>query len=115
MRARMKIGHCRLLAAPAILALVSMLPLSKVQAQGDAASYPSRTITWVVPYPPGGPPDVIARIFAVHMSQTLGQAIVIENRAGASTAIGTVAVTRAAPDGHTILAAGVTQSIAPHV
>lgn len=92
-----------------------LLTMADARAQGPAAPYPSRTITWVVPYPPGGPPDVIARIFAVPMSQTLGQSIVIENRAGASTAIGTLAVVRAQPDGHTVLAAGVTQSIAPHV
>lgn len=97
-------------------ALVGALCGSSVAfAQSPSPAYPSRTITWVVPYPPGGPPDIVARIFAVPMSQTLGQSIVIENRAGASTAIGTVAVVRAAPDGHTLLVAGVTQAIAPFV
>src|SRR5262245_2746147 len=103
------------LSAAVALALVELLLQVGAQAQAPASTYPSRTITWVVPYPPGGPPDIIARIFAVPMAQTLGQPIVIENRAGPSTAIGTLAVVRAAPDGYTILAAGVTQSIAPFV
>lgn len=96
----------------AAIGCLASLPGGSANAQDAAAGYPSRTITWVIPYPPGGPPDVLARIFAVPMAATLGQSIVIENRAGASTAIGTMSVVRAPPDGHTILAAGVTQSIA---
>lgn len=110
-----RIGMHRRRSVPALLGLLlAMLPTVALHAQAPAA-FPSRTITWVVPYPPGGPPDLIARVFAVPMAQTLGQSIVIENRAGGSTAIGTLAVVRSPPDGHTILAAGVTQSIAPHV
>ena len=94
-------------------ALISLAPAQT--ATHPAADYPSRTITWIVPYPPGGPPDVVVRLFAVPMAKTLGQPIVIENRPGASTAIATTIVARSDPDGHTLLAAGVTQSIAPLV
>ena len=68
----------------------------------EAQSYPSRTITLIVPFPPGGSTDTVARIMAERMQQILGQAVIIENvgGAGGSTAVGRLA--RAAPDGYTI-------------
>ena len=87
-------------AALAALAGASAGPLaSPLYAQ----SFPSRTVTIVVPYPAGGPVDVLARLLAQHAQQELGQAIVVENRAGGSGVIGSVAVMRAEPDGHTIV------------
>jgi tripartite-type tricarboxylate transporter receptor subunit TctC len=68
-----------------------------------AQSYPQRPITLIVPWAPGGSTDILARIVAEHLRQALGQPVVIENRTGASGNIGTLAVARAAPDGHTIL------------
>lgn len=70
----------------------------------SAEDYPTRPITIVVPYPPGGPPDVIARIVASSMEAQLGKAIVIENRPGAATALGTAYAARAQADGYTLLA-----------
>jgi tripartite-type tricarboxylate transporter receptor subunit TctC len=75
-----------------------------VFAHGVAAqAFPSRPITFVMPYAAGGPGDAIARVFAAAMQKTLGQQIVVDNTAGASGTIGTAKVARAAPDGHTVL------------
>jgi len=63
--------------------------------------YPSRRITWIVPYGPGGGGDLSARILAQKLSEMMGQAIVVENRGGAGGVIGTNAGAKAAPDGYT--------------
>jgi len=81
-------------------------------APARAQDYPSRTITMVVPYPAGGPSDVVARIIADAMSQRLGQAIVIENVGGAGGTIGTARVASAEPDGYTLLAASMGSQVA---
>ncbi len=80
------------------LALTLLTGVAGVQAQ----SYPSRTITIIVPFPPGGSTDTVARIMAERMQTVLGQPVIIENvgGAGGSTAVGRLA--RAAPDGYTI-------------
>jgi tripartite-type tricarboxylate transporter receptor subunit TctC len=67
-----------------------------------AQTYPSRSITMIVPFPPGGTVDVVGRILAERMKGTLGQPIIIENVSGANGSIGTGRVARAAPDGYTI-------------
>jgi len=66
-------------------------------------TYPSRPVRWIVPFPPGGATDILARIVAQKMTESWRVAVVVENRAGAAGAIGSDAVARAAPDGHTIL------------
>jgi tripartite-type tricarboxylate transporter receptor subunit TctC len=68
-----------------------------------AQAYPSRPVRWIVPFPPGGGTDVVARLMGQWMSERLGQPFVIENRPGAGTNIGTEAVVRAPPDGYTLL------------
>src|SRR5215510_8688353 len=70
--------------------------------RAEAQSYPSRTITLIVPFPPGGSTDTVARIMAEKMQSLLGQPVIIENvgGAGGSTAVGRLA--RAAADGYTI-------------
>ena len=72
-------------------------------AQALAQSWPARPVRFVVPFPPGGSTDVAARTLADKLTRALGAQFVVENRAGAGGAIGTTAVARAAPDGHTIL------------
>src|SRR5215468_10179144 len=71
-------------------------------AAAQAQTYPSRQITLIVPFPPGGSTDVAARIMAEKMRPILGQTIVIENVGGAGGSIGVGRVARAAPDGYTI-------------
>ena len=74
------------------------------QSRGAAAqAYPQRPIALLVPWAPGGSTDILARIVAGHLHQSMGQPVVIENRTGAAGNIGTGAVARAAPDGYTIL------------
>jgi len=80
-----------------------------------AEDYPSRPIMLVVPYPPGGGNDVIARIVAGKMSAALGREIVVENRGGAGGTIATRQVARAAPDGYTLLVATSSLAINPSI
>src|SRR5262245_5004878 len=67
-----------------------------------AQSYPSRAITIIVPIPPGGAPDVAARVIAQKLSENVGQPVVVENRVGANGNIANELVARAAPDGYTL-------------
>jgi len=83
-----------------LLAVAALLAFS---APGRAAEYPSRPVTLVVAFPPGGPSDVLARIVGKKMEQLLGAAFVIENRPGAGGHIAAESVARAAPDGYTLL------------
>src|SRR5215467_72007 len=88
-----------------------MLPLVAAPAMA-ADTYPSRAITMIVPFPPGGPSDVVARIIADGMSKNLKQSIVIENVGGAGGTIGTARAATAAGDGYTILAASMGSHVA---
>lgn len=75
--------------------------------------FPNRNITWIVGFPPGGPPDLVARNVAPGLQEILGRPVVIENRTGASGAIAATAVARAAPDGHTIGSYDIAVIVAP--
>src|SRR5215470_7684189 len=80
------------------------------------AQWPAKPVKVIVPFPPGGVTDSIARITADWLTQRLGQTVVAENRPGASGAIAAEAVARAEPDGYTLLSAATPQlAIVPHV
>ena len=72
-------------------------------ALGSQAAYPDKPVTMIVPFPPGGPTDLVARVIGKAMSDSMGQPIVIENKAGANGNIGASLAAKAAPDGYTIL------------
>src|SRR3546814_10736835 len=87
------------LAATAALALGPAAPAA-------AEGFPTKPVTLVVPFPPGGPTDTSARLFSTVMSAKLGQPVIVENRAGAGGSVGTAAVTRDKADGYTLLWGG---------
>lgn len=89
---------------------VAALPAA---AADDVENYPERTISWVVPFPPGGAMDAIARVLGENMSKELGQPIVIENKPGAGGNIGATHVARAKPDGYTIMIAANGMAVNP--
>lgn len=81
-----------------VLAFAVMIGASAAQAD----NWPSKPIRWIVPYTAGGGTDLMARVLAAHLEKTLGQRIVVENRAGGSTVTGTAVLAQAEPDGYTI-------------
>jgi len=84
-------------------AAAAICALSTTASFAQADNYPSKSIKWVVPFPPAGAMDNIARTLGEHMGRKLGQTFVIENRPGAGGNIGADAVSKAAPDGYTMM------------
>jgi len=93
----------RLLMAFMTPALGAALGLVLTAASAPAQTYPSRPVTLVVSFAPGGLSDIPARILATELQQRIGQSVVVENRTGASGVVGATSVLRAEPDGHTLL------------
>ena len=82
--------------------LLTVLTLSLLPALAAAQDFPTKPIKLIVPFPAGGPNDIIARIVGQRMSELTKQPVIIDNRGGAGGALGTDAVAKAAPDGYTI-------------
>ena len=87
-----------------------LLPLA-----ASAQTYPARPVTIVVPYPPGGLIDLVARLIQPRMQAELGQSVLIENRSGAGGNVGAESVVRAAPDGYTLLLGNPSLGISAHI
>ena len=94
---------------------VTVVSASQVHA-ASAPDYPTKPVRLIVPYPPGGGNDTLARMFGAKLTETWGQQIVVDNRGGAGTTIGTALAARAVPDGYTILLSSIaTHAISPNL
>jgi tripartite-type tricarboxylate transporter receptor subunit TctC len=109
-RAQRRMGVLSVIGA-ALLAVIGLSSSGSVQAQ----AYPNKPLRIVVPYPAGGGTDVIARMVGAKLSESWGQPVIIENKAGASGILGNDAVAKAAPDGYTILMGITTLVQMPHL
>jgi tripartite-type tricarboxylate transporter receptor subunit TctC len=104
----MRIGRIVL---ASLCALTALLPVPPAAAQ----AYPSRPIKLIVPFPPGGNSDLLARFLGQRMSEVMGQQFVVENRAGAGAVIGTEALAKSPPDGYSLMLADMTLTISQAV
>src|SRR5258706_1439910 len=91
--------------------LFLVLPL--FTAVSSAQTYPNRPIRLIVPFPPGGSNDIVARMLATQLGEKLGQSVVIENKGGAGGVVGTDMVAKAAPDGYTLLLISIAYAFGP--
>lgn len=103
----------RLFCAVATSVMAGSLALSSLAAQ--AQDYPTHAIKLIVPYAAGGPTDTFARALADTWARKLGQPLIVENRTGAGTLVGTEAVAKAQPDGYTVLLTTVAHSVNPSI
>ena len=92
----------RLASTTVLVALAGAVTFSSTAALAQA-SFPSKSITMIVPFPPGGPTDLVARVIAQKMSESMGQSVVVDNRGGANGNLGAMLAVRAAADGYTLL------------
>ncbi len=92
-----------------VAAIASALPA--VSRFAIAQSYPTRSLRWIVPYPPGGATDLVARLLGQWLSERLGQQVIIENKPGGGTNIAVQAVVNSPPDGYTLLLFGSSNAI----
>src|SRR5215218_5575995 len=83
--------------------LAGLLALLLIATSAFAQDYPTGPLTWVVPFPPGGPTDTHSRLITKVLSEKLGQPVVVENKGGAGGIVGTEYAVNAKPDGYTIL------------
>ena len=96
--------------------LLTVLLMCVVAAQAFAQAYPSKPVKMIIPYPPGGGNDTLGRLFAVKLGERIGQPVVVENRPGAGTLIGTEAAAKSPPDGYTILLSSIaTHALSPNL
>jgi tripartite-type tricarboxylate transporter receptor subunit TctC len=96
-----------------LLRCIAAVLLLTLAASGAAQPYPSRAIRFVVPYPPGGLTDVLARVISPKLAESFGQPVLVENRGGGGSTIGSDLVAKSAPDGHTLLLVAADLAINP--
>ena len=116
MHRRLTMTRCRTgsgkMASVAICLFAVVVALHGV---AHADDYPSRPVTLVAPMTPGSAPDVLSRVVARRLSEQLGQQMVVLNRPGAGTNIGTASVAQAAADGYTLLLGSIANTVNPHI
>jgi tripartite-type tricarboxylate transporter receptor subunit TctC len=101
---------------PTTLLACAVAAIAALSAPAFADTYPSRPVTLVIPFPPGGSTDVVGRLVGKALGDKLGQPVVIDNRAGAGTIIGAAYAAKAAPDGYTLLiSSGTTFTVNPAI
>src|SRR2546429_3510488 len=88
------------------LPILAGVAIAAAASMAQAQDYPTRQITLIAPWPAGGAVDALCRAVAPHLSDRLGKSVVVENRPGAGSVIGTAAGAKAAPDGYTMVMAG---------
>lgn len=93
--------------------LIALLFLAAGASALHAQSYPTRTVRMIIPFAPGGNTDIIGRVFAPKMAEAIGQQIIIDNRGGAGSTIGTELAAKSPPDGYTILMVSAAHTINP--
>jgi tripartite-type tricarboxylate transporter receptor subunit TctC len=96
-----------------LVALFAGALLACVASGAHAQAYPDRTVRIIVPFPPGGLNDTVARLIQPHLEKGLGQPVIIDNRPAASGIVGSDAVAKAAPDGHTLLLVASSHTVIP--
>ena len=94
-------------------AIVALAFLALFAGAAAAQSYPNKPVRFIVPFGPGGPGDAVGRMIGRKLTETLGQPVVIDNRSGATTIIGTELVARSPPDGYTLLLISTTHAVNP--
>jgi tripartite-type tricarboxylate transporter receptor subunit TctC len=92
---------------------LAQIAASPAQAQGGTPAYPARTMRIIVGFPPGSSNDILARFIATRLNERLGQPIVVDNRPGASGAIGAELAAKSSPDGHTLLLMTISNTMTP--
>src|SRR4051794_2129784 len=116
-RGRSRLMECampvRLRAALVNSALAFSICLSSALSAAQTATYPNRPVRMVVPLAPGGGSDIVGRIVAQALTERWGRAVVVDNRPGAGTVVGTTIVAKAVPDGYTLLVSSSSIVITP--
>jgi tripartite-type tricarboxylate transporter receptor subunit TctC len=98
---------------PQVLGVIGAALAAIAATPAAAQTYPTHPIRLIVPFPAGGSNDVMARLIAPHLEQSLGQPVIVDNRPAAAGQVGTEAVAKAAPDGHTLLLVASSHTVTP--
>ncbi|MFH1008824.1 MAG: tripartite tricarboxylate transporter substrate binding protein [Candidatus Latescibacterota bacterium] len=113
MRTRKTVIHLQMLCA---ILMVSSIAYAQNPSTGAERAYPEKPVRMVVPFPPGGAIDIVARLITAKLSESIGVQFIVDNRSGAGGAIGTENVARSAPDGYSLLFSSTSpMSVNPHI